>query len=97
MPGNQDKNAICVVGPAGYEAVELHLLRRSKYGRRWGGRMGWVGENRMPMDGAPVRGRISGEEITPTRQAAGKTNPNVGLVVYAIRLELLPREQEHGD
>ncbi len=36
-------------------------------------------------------------EITPKLEAAAKTNPNLRLAEYAVRIELLPREQEHGD
>ena len=59
--------------------------------------MGWVGENLIQMDGVPVCGIIIAAEITPKLEAAAKTNPNVRLVEYAIRFELLPREQEHGE
>ena len=53
--------------------------------------MGWVGENLIQMDGVPVCGIIIAAEITPKLEAAAKTNPNVRLVEYAIRIELLPK------
>ena len=59
--------------------------------------MGWVGENLIQMDGVPVCGIIIAAEITPKLEAAAKTNPNVRLVEYAVRLELSPKEQQRGD
>ncbi len=53
--------------------------------------MGWVGENLIQMDGVPVCGIIIAAEITPKLEAAAKTNPNVRVVEYAIRIELLPK------
>ncbi len=53
--------------------------------------MGWVGENLIQMDGVPVAGIIIAAEITPKLEAAAKTNPNVRLVEYAIKIELLPK------
>lgn len=53
--------------------------------------MGWVGENLIQMDGVPVCGIIIAAEITPKLEAAAKTNPNVRLLEYAIRLELSPK------
>ena len=55
--------------------------------------MGWVGENMIQMDGIPVAGIIIAAEITPKLEAAAKTNPNVRLVEYAIRIELLHKEE----
>ena len=55
--------------------------------------MGWVGENLMQMDGVPVCGIIIAAEITPKLEAAAKTNPNVRLVEYAVKIELLNKEE----
>ncbi len=58
--------------------------------------MGWIAENKDQPDGAPVRGIIVAAQITPTLEAAAKTNPNVRLVEYAVRLELSPKERADG-
>lgn len=58
--------------------------------------MGWIADNKDQPEGAPVRGIIVAAQIAPKLEAAAKTNPNVRLVEYAIRLELLPRERRHG-
>lgn len=55
--------------------------------------MGWVGQNLIQMDGVPVAGIIIAAEITPELEATAKTDPNVRLVEYAIRLELSPKEE----
>lgn len=52
---------------------------------------GWVGDDLIQMDGVPVAGIIIAAEITPKLEAAAKTNPNVRLVEYAIRLEFSPK------
>ena len=59
--------------------------------------MGWVGENLIQMDGVPVCGIIIAAEITPKLEAAAKTNPNVRLVEYAVRLQLSPKGRTDGD
>lgn len=56
--------------------------------------MGWVGENMEHPGGVPVAGIIIAAEITPKLEAAAKTNRNVRLVEYAIRLELSPKGNE---
>ena len=58
---------------------------------------GELPEDFKDMDGVPVAGIIIAAEITPKLEAAAKTNANVRLVEYAVRIELLPREQEHCD
>lgn len=53
--------------------------------------MGCIAENKDQPEGVPVRGIIIAAEITPKLEAAAKTNPNVRLVEYAIRIELSPK------
>lgn len=53
--------------------------------------MGWVADNMNQPQGVPVAGIIIAAEITPKLEAAAKTNPNVRLVEYAVRLELTPK------
>lgn len=55
--------------------------------------MGWIAENKDQPEGAPVRGIIVAAQITPKLEAAAKTNPNVRLVEYAIKIELLHKEE----
>lgn len=58
--------------------------------------MGWIAENKDQPEDVPVSGIIVAAEITLKLEAAAKTNPGVRLVEYAIKLELLPKEEEHG-
>ncbi len=53
--------------------------------------MGWVAANKDQPEGVAVAGIIIAGEITPKLQAAAKTNPNVRLMRYSIRLELSPK------
>jgi len=53
--------------------------------------MGWIAENKDQPEGVPVTGVIIAAGITSKLKAAAKTNPNVRLVEYAIRLELSPK------
>ena len=55
--------------------------------------MGWIADNKDQPIGVPVAGLIIAAEITPKLEAAAKTNPNVRLVEYAIKLELSPKEE----
>ncbi len=55
--------------------------------------MGWIAENKDQPEGVPECGIIIAAEITPKLEAAAKTNPNVRLVEYAIRIELSPKGQ----
>ena len=45
----------------------------------------------LAREALPVCGIIIAAEITPKLEAAAKTNPNVRLVEYAVRLELSPK------
>ena len=53
--------------------------------------MGWIAENKDQPEGVPVRGIIVAAQITLKLEAAANTNPNVRLVEYAVKIELLPR------
>jgi RecB family endonuclease NucS len=53
--------------------------------------MGWVAANKDQPEGVAVAGIIIAAEITPKLEAAAKTNPNVRLVEYTIRIELSPK------
>jgi len=53
--------------------------------------MGWAADNMEQPEFVPVAGIIIAAEITPKLKAAAKTNPNVRLVEYGIKLELSPK------
>jgi RecB family endonuclease NucS len=53
--------------------------------------MGWIADNMEQPEFVPVMGIIIAAEITPKLKAAAKTNPNVRLVEYGVRLELSPK------
>jgi len=50
--------------------------------------MGWIAEHRDQPEGVPVLGIIIAAEITPKLRTAAKTNPNVRLLTYNLRIAL---------